>query len=420
MSWSAGKEPASNFQSYFDTQQGPSIALAENVRTNGSFFACPWKASGGSALAVFRIAPDALGRCPPTQPCVRGHKFPASSFDFSPFQATQLASGCVDGTIFLWRIPERGLVKDLNDPESTLSSQGKVTLVRFHPYVADVLLSATGGFEGQFIEIWDVSKPGNQSTPAFSIKVSEEDPIVDFCVHPRSHLLATSSRDGKVRVWSFGSRKMLQEWAVPEGVKDTRVVWVGEQRLLSVGFGSQGSRSMSLFDTSSTPPKLLQTFELERINYLPLPRFDFDTKLLFLANSGGTFIPLFQLSETAPYIEQLNVFQTASDCTGFTLLPKLSVDVHKVEITRALKLTKDAILPISYTVPRKRTEFFQDDLFPDTRQAGPELSAAEFVAGKYDQERGKEWTLVSMRPQGMEKLSEAPEGSLASAHTHER
>ena len=42
-------------------------------------------------------------------------------------------------------------------------------------------------------------------------------------------------------------------------------------------------------------------------------------------------------------------------------------DVRKVEIRRILKLTPDGVVPMKVRVPRQRMEFFQDDLFPNTR-----------------------------------------------------
>lgn len=402
-----GREPPSQFQSYFDLKLGSSLSLAENIQANRTFFAVPWQASGGSAIAVFRLAPTALGRCPPTQFCVRGHKSPATSFDLSSFDQCQLASGSVEGHIFVWRIPSGGLTADLQQPESQLNAGGKVTLVRYHPYVRDLLVSCSSTFDGHVIELWDVSNTAaNQESPAVTINLHAE-PIIDIAFHPRSHLLATTSRDGKTRVIHIASQKVVREFVPPESVKDTRVVWIDNDRLLTVGFGSGGQRSMSLFDTSVETPKLLQTVELDRVSYLALPRYDPSTRLLYLANAGGTLIPLFQLHTQSPYIEQLNMFQTSTDTVGFVLLEKRSVDVAKVEVQRALKLTKDAVLPITYSVPRKRTEFFQDDLFPPTRVEESEMTVAEFLAGTFAD--GKDQTLSSLQPAGMTPLSSAPE-----------
>ena len=404
-----GAEPPSQFQSYFDLKLGNTLALAENIAANETFFAVPWKASGGSAIAVFRLAKDAQGRAPPTQPCVRGHKSPASCFEFSPFDQHQLATGSVEGQVFLWRIPAGGVTSDMNDPEAIISCGGKVGMIKYHPYVAGILFVVVSGFDGHSVEVWNINgAKGAQEKPAKAFEGLHPEPLIDISVHPRSHQLATTCKDGKSRILSLSTGKVLHEWSPPESVKDTRILWVGNDRVLTCGFGGQGQRSMSLFEIpSSGAPKLLQTIELDRVSYLPLPRYDPDTKLVYLANAGGMLIPLFQISAAAPHIEQLNIFQTQSDAVGFVLLEKRLCDVSKVEIQRALKLTKDAVLPVTYSVPRKRLTFFQDDLYPPTRVAQPEMSAEDFLSGKYAD--GKDQTLTSLRPQGMEPLSEAPE-----------
>jgi hypothetical protein len=92
--------------------------------------------------------------------------------------------------------------------------------------------------------------------------------------------------DGKTRIIHILDQKVLSEWSPPEGVKDTRVLFLAEDRVLTVGFAAAGLRSMSLWDTSAAAaPKLLQTIELERTPYMPIPRYDPDTKLIFLANA---------------------------------------------------------------------------------------------------------------------------------------
>jgi len=84
--------------------------------------------------------------------------------------------------------------------------------------------------------------------------------------------------------------------------------------------------------------------------------------------------------------------------------PKTSCDIKKVEVARSIKLTKDTIIPASWIVPRKRLEYFQDDLYPLTRSPEAIMSADEFFAG----ERKKESQFVSLKPDGMIELSKAP------------
>lgn len=62
-------------------------------------------------------------------------------------------------------------------------------------------------------------------------------------------------------------------------------------------------------------------------------------------------------------------------------MPKRGLDVNKCEIARFYKLHERKCEPIIMTVPRK-SDLFQDDLYPDT--AGPEaaMEAEEWVSGK--------------------------------------
>jgi coronin-1B/1C/6 len=58
------------------------------------------------------------------------------------------------------------------------------------------------------------------------------------------------------------------------------------------------------------------------------------------------------------------------------MVPKRALDVPACEIARFLKLTpKDMVIPVSMQVPRK-SELFQDDIFPDT-YAGVPTSTVE-------------------------------------------
>jgi len=82
---------------------------------------------------------------------------------------------------------------------------------------------------------------------------------------------------------------------------------------------------------------------------------------------------------------------------------QIDLDVEKVEIIKAIKLTKDAALPYSHTVPRKRLEYFQDDLFPNTRAVQSIMSNEEFFSGKYG-DNGMEPKKVSLNTKNLVTL----------------
>jgi hypothetical protein len=61
--------------------------------------------------------------------------------------------------------------------------------------------------------------------------------------------------------------------------------------------------------------------------------------------------------------------------------PKTSLDVGSCEIACALKVAGTYVEPVSFQVPRK-SEQFQDDIFPPTAGPDPALSAAEWLGGR--------------------------------------
>ena len=67
---------------------------------------------------------------------------------------------------------------------------------------------------------------------------------------------------------------------------------------------------------------------------------------------------------------------------GLAFLHKNVCDVRAVEFARAFRLTNTTIEPVAFSVPRVKTAFFQDDLFPPTRlRWEPTLKAEEWLAG---------------------------------------
>lgn len=63
-----------------------------------------------------------------------------------------------------------------------------------------------------------------------------------------------------------------------------------------------------------------------------------------------------------------------------TFIPKRACDVMKCETARALKLTGNAVEPLKFIVPRK-SDAFQDDLFPATFSGVASHTADEWLAG---------------------------------------
>lgn len=90
---------------------------------------------------------------------------------------------------------------------------------------------------------------------------------------------------------------------------------------------------------------------------------------------------------------------------GFGLLPKTECDVKAVEFARMLRLTRSTIEPIPITVPRRKMEYFQDDIFPPTKVTWE----SSMTAQEWEEGRNKPLSVINLKPADMDNLSDHPD-----------
>jgi coronin-1B/1C/6 len=111
-----------------------------------------------------------------------------------------------------------------------------------------------------------------------------------------------------------------------------------------------------------------------------MPFWDDGTSCLYLAGRGDGNIRYFELENDK--FEFLSEYKSADPQRGVAFMPKRGVNMHENEVTRAFKTVNDGhIEPVSFIVPR-RSENFQDDIYPPTFGLTPAMSPSEWFAGK--------------------------------------
>ena len=100
----------------------------------------------------------------------------------------------------------------------------------------------------------------------------------------------------------------------------------------------------------------------------------------FAAGKGDGNIRYYECVDETPYAFPLSEHRTTVACKGMTFLPKRACNVMKCETAVALKLTGNAVEVLKFVVPRK-SEAFQEDLYPPTFSGVPSHSADEWLAG---------------------------------------
>ncbi|CAM5162375.1 unnamed protein product [Eretmochelys imbricata] len=340
---------------------------------NPKFVAIIIEASGGGAFLVLPL--HKTGRIDKSYPTVCGHTGPVLDIDWSPHNDQVIASGSEDCTVMVWQIPENGLALSLTEPVVVLEGHSKrVGIVAWHPAARNVLLSA--GCDNIVI-IWNVGT----GEALINLDDMHLDMIYNVSWNRNGSLICTASKDKKVRVIDPRKQEIVAEKErAHEGARPIRAIFLSDGNVFTTGFSRMSERQLALWNPKNMEEPIA-LHEMDTSNGVLLPFYDPDTNIIYLCGKGDSSIRYFEITDESPYVHYLNTFSSKEPQRGMGFMPKRGLDVNKCEIARFFKLHERKCEPIIMTVPRK-SDLFQDDLYPDT--AGPEaaLEAEEWFEGK--------------------------------------
>jgi coronin-1B/1C/6 len=384
---------------------------SNKISASTKFIAVIWDASGGGAFAVLDATkPGKLGQFP----LVTGHSGEVLDLEFNPFHDSIVASCSEDGYAKIWKIPEGGLTEPMETPVQSLSGhKRKVGTVNFNPVANNIIATTSTDYT---VKIWDVEAGQTK----FDIS-GHADIIQSSAWNYNGSLFSTASKDKKIRVVDPRANSIVQEMEAHAGVKGMRVCFLGaKEKLFSMGFSKTSERQFSLWD----PKKLTEPVRTENIDTasgILMPFYDNDTCILYLAGKGDGNIRYYEVVDEAPYVHYLTEFKSATPQRGMGWYPKLGMDLSICEISRLLKITGTAVEPISFSVPRKSDQF-QDDLYPPTYAGQPSLSGDEWCAGKNNDPKTVSLSPGYVPPKPKEsdfKVQEAPKKEKSSKEIQE-
>jgi len=342
------------------------------LKANSKFFAIPWPVTGSVAVHTL----NHKGAIAAEVPLLIHDDNTVNDFSFSPFNDHLLVTACQDGTAGIWKIPEGGLTETIVGSTSTINVTDKrLMTVDFHNLAENVLLTIDASKKMKLFDL---------ETQQESLEFPDvhKQLITNASWSSDGKLVATSCKDKFVRVFDPRANKCIGEAADHQGAKGGRVLWLGYKDLVfTCGFGKGSERQYSVFDPRKFDQKLiLETIDNSSSSLLPF--YEPDNNVLFLAGKGDGNIRYYEVVDEHPYIFYLNEYKSKDPQSGVALLPKTSCDVMKCEILRLLKITPSGVIvPIKFEVPRAESQFFQEDLFPDTWDLKSTMSASEWFGG---------------------------------------
>uniref|UniRef100_A0A8C8BGI9 Coronin n=1 Tax=Otus sunia TaxID=257818 RepID=A0A8C8BGI9_9STRI len=376
-------QPVKADQMYEDIRVSKVTCDSSFCAVNPKFVAIIVESGGGGAFIVLPLAKT--GRVDKNHPLVTGHTAPVLDIDWCPHNDNVIASASEDTTVMVWQIPDYVPVRNITEPVVTLEGHSKrVGIISWHPTARNVLLSA--GCDNLVI-LWNVGT----GEMLLVLDDMHTDLIYNVGWNRNGSLLVTTCKDKKVRIIDPRKQQVVAERFAPhEGLRPVRAIFTREGHIFTTGFTRMSQRELGLWDPKNfEEPIALQ--EMDTSNGVLLPFYDPDSSIVYLCGKGDSSIRYFEITDEAPYVHYLNTYSSKEPQRGMGFMPKRGLDVSKCEIARFFKLHERKCEPIVMTVPRK-SDLFQEDLYPDTPGPEPALEADEWLSGK-----DAEPVLISLR-----------------------
>jgi len=197
--------------------------------------------------------------------------------------------------------------------------------------------------------------------------------------------MATFCKDKMLRVIDPRSGEISGCVETHAGVKGGRAIWLGKHdKILSVGFAKTSERQYYIFDAKKMSEPLIGPVTIDNSAGMLMPFYDEDTELLFLAGKGDGNIRYYEVepdSEPKEMVHFVSQYGSNDSTRGCATMPKRGCDVNTNEVVRIYKVTGNQVHPLSFKVPRK-SDMFQDDIFPDCRSDQAPLTSEQWLAGE--------------------------------------
>lgn len=356
-------------------------------------------------------------------------------YDWDRFDCGRVVTGGEDG-VRLWRLPvnDGRLQAGGATPEApadeyvqTVVSQPETSLpgaraqkVAFHPLARDVLLVA--GNEG--VAVVDIR--GSGSGDALATLACPTAGEAQWSPDGTRIALAHGT-DRTLVVWDPRTNAQASIVAHNDSPRPFKIAWTDAEHLVTVGHGAGSMREVKLFHVDGVEGSATSALKLTQVGRTSLdtspailfPIYDADTQILYLWSKGERGVNALQLSLNAPkprfgpappLFKPLPAFQHGTPQIGLSFLPKRYVNVRDVEVAIAYRLARNnEIQRVSWKVERKRKEFFQDDVFPPTRDVESAVYSA--VQGWFNASSPSPLSSLphlDLRPHDMSPLSTAP------------
>merc|ERR1719228_2853885 len=260
--------------------------------------------------------------------------------------------------------------------------QRRVGIVMWHPSAQNILLSC--GSDNN-VCVWNVG------TGECLVNFALPELVLSASFNWDGSEVIFTCKDKKIRRVDPRTGNVEEEALAHEGSKGARAIYLKNGLVFTTGFTKHSERQYSLRAPGHLDDPIVMV-ELDTSNGVMFPHYDPDTNLLYLCGKGDSVIRYFEITAEPPFVHYINTFQTPDPQRGMGFMPKRGCDISTCEMSRFYRLNNNGFCQIiQFKVPRK-SELFQEDLYPDTQADIPAITAEEW----WNEKRDAEPVLISM------------------------
>ncbi|KAJ2777434.1 hypothetical protein H4R18_005158 [Coemansia javaensis] len=363
------------------------------MRVSPKYIAVSCSGAGGPVGILRRDSP---GRAPDRLATVI-HGADIVDIAFDPFDPAVVATAGADGRLQMWRIPDElcGDSTAFELEEALHIPADRIHQIRFHPCAKGVVAVLASNAGEYAVHVYS-------GLALLSTVGSTGEGIHAFEWSPDGDRIAVTTRDSRqLRIYDARTGGLLAKGPAMDSARPCRIAWLGASRICLAGFGPEGRRHLVLHDAGD-PAAALDRVAIDPGPGLLAPIADPDCGIVYLDERGSRLTHAYEV--VGSRLAELPKFESLQPSLGLAALPKRYANVAQCELLRFYRLGAQALEPLGFRVPRKRPEFFQDDVFPDTVDTeAPSVDTQAWLDGA-----APDPTYISLQPAGMTPLSEAP------------
>ncbi|WVQ98469.1 hypothetical protein IAU59_005595 [Kwoniella sp. CBS 9459] len=329
-------------------------------------------------------------------------------FDAELGDGRRVAIAGEDGVIRVWKIPTEGIQGVGPEPQQVLKGKGidKITQIVFHPTAKDLLVGLTNDHGQSYIRFWNLTTGDEAKHVELPVQG-----VFNMTFNREGDRVAIATKDGRLVVLDARDTATLVQGKAHDSPRSFQVSWIDQSHIVTVGFSRGSQRKINLYripsaGTGSGDITTLYSMTIDVSPSVLFPVYDNDTNILYVWGKGERVIQAYEVhpsNEREP-ITKLPSFTAGSPQVGAVFMPKRMVDVKKVEVVKALRLTAKTLEEVTFTIPRNKPEFFQDDIYQSTIDVeSTVMSTADWLNGKNVSPKR-----LNLQPKGMTPLSQAP------------